>query len=285
MPPLSLIWVALIAVVTMSFVPVLVKSVTANEITIAVARLIIALLVFTPPLLWRKQLLSLSRQDVLGLLLIGAVFALHWLTYFMSIKLATAVIAATAMATYSVQYLLLAWLIKSEPLRPIELAAILVSFAGCVVMTPSFSLSNDITLGIVIGVFSGFLYACMPLLHQRVVHMSTLQRTWGQFAFALLVFLPFWSKTDWTLSTADWQILLLLGLMCTVISHGLWVKASTELPPVFTGMIYYLYVPCAMLSSFVFLEEPLTAPKLIGAALIILSSGFITLYRWKRSRI
>lgn len=284
MPPIRLIWVALIAVITMSAVPVLVKSSAANEITIGVARLAIALIVISPIMLWRKEFAGLSRKDVGGLALIGLVFAVHWLTYFASIKLATAVIAATAMATYSVQYLGLAWLVNKEPIRWPEIVAIGVSFLGCVVMTPSFDLSNDVTLGIVIGIGSGFLYACMPLLHQRVQHMNTLQRTWGQFAFALLCYIPLLSWTDWDLPSTDWPKLLMLGLLCTVISHGLWVKASTELPPVFTGMIYYLYIPSAMVSSAFFLDEALTPEKLLGAGLIILSSTFVTYYRWQASR-
>ena len=284
MPSIRLIWVALVAVITMSAVPVLVKSSAANELTIGIARLALALLVISPVMIWRKQFSSLTKKDYAGLFAIGLVFAVHWLTYFASIKLATAVIASMAMATYSVQFLLLAWWVNKEPIRPLELFAILMSFAGCVVVTPSFSLSNDVTLGIAIGVFSGFLYGCLPLLHQRVQHMNTLQRTWGQFSFALLCYIPLIGWSDWNLPSTDWSKLVMLGLLCTVISHGLWVKASTELPAVFTGIIYYLYVPSAMLSSAYFLEEEITIQKMIGASLIILSSCFVVYYRWQLNR-
>ncbi|WP_372759576.1 DMT family transporter [Litorivivens sp.] len=285
MPPLSLILVALAAIVAMSAVPVLVKSTAANEVTIGIARLVIAagvvsILVAVSP----ARLRAIRAHQWRQLAVIGAVFAVHWLTYFASIKMATAVIAATAIATYGVQYLLLAWWFNREPVRGAEWLAMLACLGGCAVMVPSLSLSDSVTAGIVVGLVSGFLYACLPLLHQRAAALSNLQRTWGQFSFALLCFLPLWPLADWSLSNTDYLQLLTLGLLCTVVAHGLWVKASTELPPVFTGIIYYVYIPLAMISSSVFLDEAITARKLLGAGMIIGASTLVTLYRWQRSR-
>lgn len=283
MPPLRLLAVALIAVLCMSAVPVLVKSTSANEVTIGIARLCIAVVVISPLVLWRSRFSGIGAAQWRRLVLIGAVFAVHWLTYFASIKLATAAIAATAIATYGVQYLVLAWWFNGERIGAWECLAMVLSFVGCAVMVPSLTLSDTTTFGILIGVGSGTLYACLPLLHQRVRELDALQRTWGQFAFALCCFLPLWGFSDWQLAASDWWQLLTLGLLCTVIAHGLWVKASTELPAVFTGVIYYIYVPLAMISSAVFLGEAMTPHKSMGAGLIIGASSFVTVYRWRGS--
>ena len=287
MPSPRLLLTALFAVLAMSMVPVLVKSTAANEVTIGLARLAIAVGVITPllfvPGIGGGSLRTLTRAQWQRLALIGAVFALHWLTYFASIKLATAVIASVAIATYGVQYLVLAWWFNGERLGWVECLAMVACLTGCAVMVPSFTLSNDVSLGIAVGLFSALLYAILPLLHQRIRELGTLERTWGQFAFALLCFLPLWPFSDWQLRASDGWQLLVLGLLCTVIAHGLWVKASTELPAVFTSVIYYIYIPLAMLSSAVFLDEVLTAEKLLGAGLIIVSSTAVTLYRWRRA--
>src|SRR5210317_1971258 len=105
MPKPKLILIALAAVISMSVVPVLVKSTHANEVTIGLARLGIAVLAFTPIALWRRQLLRLSAKQWGQLVTIGLVFAVHWLTYFASIKLATPAIAALSVTTYGVQYM------------------------------------------------------------------------------------------------------------------------------------------------------------------------------------
>ena len=278
-----LILIGVIAILTMSAVPVLVKSTDANAYTVGIARLGIAVLAFMPLVLLRGHLLRLSGKQWLQLLIIGLVFGLHWLTYFLSIKLATAAIAALTILTYSVQYLVLAYLFNGERVAGVEWLAIAVCFAGCLVVSPEFSLENDISLGIAVGLFSALLYAIMPLLHQRASAIGTLERTWGQFFFALLVFLPLLGRTNWDLSQTDWYQLLVLGLLCTVVSHGLWVKSTTELPAIYSSMIYYLYLPGALIGSALFLGEPMTPIKIVGCSMVLGSSAALSLYRYRRS--
>ncbi|KAA1191788.1 DMT family transporter [Pseudohalioglobus sediminis] len=284
MPQAKLILTGVIAVLTMSAVPVLVKSTAANEYAVGIARLGIAVLAFTPVILLRHRLRRLSATQWLQLLVIGAVFGLHWLTYFMSIKLATAAIAALTIITYSGQYLVLAYIFNGERVTPVEWLAILACFVGCIIVAPEFSLGNHTALGIAVGLFSALLYAAMPLLHQRARAVGTLERTWAQFFFALVVFLPFWGEANWDLSRTDIYQLLVLGLLCTVVSHGLWVKASTELPAIYSSMIYYLYLPGALVGSVIFLGEEVTPNKLIGCAIVLGASSGLSIYRYRRAR-
>lgn len=275
-----LLLIALVAVLTMSAVPVLVKSTAANEISIGISRLFIAVLAFTPAVVWHGRLLKLTLKQWGSLLLIGIVFGCHWLTYFASIKYATPTLAALAIITYSVQYMILAYFFNGERFGIAECIAVLVCFAGCIIATPQLNWQNDISKGIAIGLLSASLYAALPLLHQRAKNISTLTRTWGQFFFALLVFLPFVQYGQWDLNAEDLYKLLALGLLCTVIAHGLWVKSSTELPAIYTSLIYYLYLPLAMFSSVIFLDEELTTDKLVGCCLVIAASVGLSLYRY-----
>ncbi len=279
-----LVLVAVIAVLTMSAVPVLIKSTSANEVTIGIARLVIAVLAFAPVVLARGALLRLALRQWRQLAVIGAVFGLHWLTYFASIKLATASIAALAILTYSVQYLVLAWLFNRERVTWPEWMAIGVCFAGCLMVSPEVSLGNDVTLGVAVGLFSALLYAALPLLHQRASAIGTAERTFGQFFFALLFFLPFWSWSDWRLAESDVYQLLVLGLLCTVVSHGLWVKTTTELPAIYSSMIYFLYLPGAVVGSVVFLGEAMDARKLTGCAIVLLASAALSWHRYRLTR-
>ncbi len=278
-----LILIGVVAVLTMSAVPVLVKSTDANAYTVGIARLGIAVLAFMPLVLLRDQLRRLSGKQWLQLIVIGLVFGLHWLTYFLSIKLATAAIAALTILTYSVQYLVLAYLFNGERVAGVEWLAIAVCLAGCLIVSPEFSLENNVSLGIAVGLLSALLYAALPLLHQRASAIGTLERTWGQFFFALLVFLPLLGKANWNLDQTDWYQLLVLGLLCTVVSHGLWVKSTTELPAIFSSMIYYLYLPGALIGSALFLGEPMTPIKIVGCTLVLGSSAALSLYRYRRS--
>ena len=283
MPPLRLSLLALAAVITMSLVPVLVRSTVANEVTIGLVRLAIGVLVFTPIVLFGKGFKTLTRRDWYYLIAIGVVFAIHWLTYFTSIKLSGAAIGAMGISTYGVLYLVLAWMVNGEKISPIEWLGVFVCMGACIVAAPEISLSNQVFLGVMYGLFSALMYAALPLLHQRVSHLPTSLRTWGQFSFALLAFSLLLPKADWQLSADDWIYLTLLGVVSTAIAHSLWVKASTELPPLFTSLFYYLYVPSAMLQAAFFLGEDMTTRKLLAAGMILTASVGVILYRWRRS--
>ena len=282
MPSNRLLFIALTAVLTMSAVPVLIKSTEANSVTIGIVRLLIAVAAFAPVVLWRRRLLRLSARQWRQLLVIGLVFGVHWLTYFLSIKLATAAIAALTILTYSVQYLVLAFLFNRERVRAVEWLAIGLCFAGCLVVAPDLSLGNDVTAGIAVGLFSALLYAALPLLHQRAAGIETTERAFGQFLFALPVFLPLLGLANWNLGVSDLYQLLVLGLLCTVVSHTLWVKATTELPAIYASMIYFLYLPGAFVGSVVFLGEPATPRKLLGCAIVLGASAALSLYRYRR---
>ncbi len=267
----------------MSLVPILIRSASANEITIGLARLAIAIALVSP-LAWRFGRQPSSLADWRQLALVGIVFGGHWLTYFISIKTASAAIAAVAISTYGIHLLLLQWWFGRQRITPIELGAVLLCFVGCLLTAPALKLSDKLTIGMLVGVFSGFLYACLPLLHQKITHIPTITRAWGQFFFASLIFLPALGYSDWQLPAGDWWRLLILGVVCTVIGHSLWVKVSTEMPAVFTGVVYYLYVPIAMVSSAVFLQELISAKMIAGALCIIAANITIALSTWRRSK-
>jgi len=278
-----LVTIGVIAVLTMSAVPVLIKSTGANSITIGIVRLAIAVAAFLPVVALRGRLLRLTAGQWRRLAVIGVVFGVHWLTYFLSIKLATAAIASLTILTYSVQYPALAFFFNGERMRPVEWLAIGLAFLGCVIVAPEFSLGNDVTLGIVVGLCSALLYAALPLLHQRAAGIDTTERAFGQFLFALPVFVALSGEANWNLGASDVYQLIVLGLLCTVVSHTLWVKVSTELPAIYTSMIYFLYLPGAFVGSVIFLDEPVTARKLVGCAVVLGASAALSMYRYRRT--
>lgn len=280
----KLVVTALVAVVSMSLVPILVRSTQANEVTIGLVRLAIAILAITPFILFKQYYRQLKKSDWLALCILGLVFGGHWLSYFVAIKLSSAAIAAVALSTYGIHLLILNWLVKKQAVSIIEWLAILACFGGCLLVAPEFDISNKFTLGLLVGVGSGFLYACLPLLHQRIMHVPTATRAWGQFLFASLIFLPLSMQSDWQLQYGDWWRLIVLGVVCTLIGHSLWVKVSSELPGVITGVIYYLYVPIAMCMAVFFLGEKLNPSMIMGAILIVGANILVALNSWQRSR-
>ena len=98
------------------------------------------------------------------------------------------------------------------------------------------------------------------------------------------MFLPLIGFANWNLYTTDVYQLLVLGLLCTVVSHMLWVKAATELPAIWSSMIYFLYLLGAFTGAVLFLDEPVTTAKLSGCSIVLASSATLALFRYRRAK-
>lgn len=280
----SLLSVGILGVLLMSTVPVLVKSTAANEITIGIVRLGIAVALITPVVFLRREFVATARQ-YFWLAVIGLAFGIHWLTYFYAIKNAGPSMAAIGISTFGIQFLLLSALINREWPSAFQWFGLLLCFAGVVLVNPGFNLADAASLGFAAALLSALFYANLPLMHQRLGDLPTGLRTWCQFFFALPVFLLFAGDANWDLSVNDWWYLAILGVVSTSIAHTLWVKSSTELPSAVTGVIYYLYVPSAMAMSHFFLAEPMTAAMITGATLIVIANCSIIVWPLLRQGI
>ncbi|TQV88185.1 DMT family transporter [Aliikangiella coralliicola] len=265
----SLLLIALASILLMSFVPVLIKWISANAVTIGIVRLTIGAAGIGVLVLFSKKRASVTRRDFIWLFLLGLFFAVHWYTYFQSIKMSDASLAAIGMATFGIHLLLLNRIFFKETINISDYFAIVISFIGIYIASPRTDIAADKLNGFLLSVFSGFVYACLPLINRRITRLSTNTRALGQFGFALLFFMLLLPQSDFNLSSYDWGGLVVLGVLSTLIAHTLWIKASTELPTKFTAVLYYCYVPIAILLSFIFLNETMNWQKLVGAGLII----------------
>ncbi|MRX26976.1 DMT family transporter [Kangiella sp. HZ709] len=280
-----LISLAVVAVFAMAIVPVIIKMIQVNAWIVGFVRLAIAVVgLFIFAKLINQSVWS-QRKNWLPITIIGFIFSIHWLTYFYSIQFSTAAIAAIGVSTYGAHLLLLGWFFKGQQPSLFEFACVVTAFIGVYFIVPEFSLENEMTLGLILGVVSGFLYACLPLLHQKYNTINNQRRAFGQFFIAMLVFavaLPFLPQSTLELSSEAWWGLAAMGVFSTLIGHTLWVKVTTELNHVVTSIVYYLYVPLAMLLSFFVLNEAMTSNKIIGASLILSANLAGIIYRSRR---
>jgi len=260
----------------MGLVPVLVKAVQANEITIGIVRLVIGAIGIALIAKAKKQGL-VNKENIKWLLLLGAVFSFHWYTYFKSLKMATVSLGAIGVATFGVHLLFLNRIFFKQKLKLADFIAVAVAFIGVILVTPDGQINPDHFNGFLLAMFSGFLYACLPIINRKANHLSTEQKAFGQFGFGLLFFIGFAPLGNWQLTSFDWFGLAVLGVVCTLIAHTLWIKVSSELPNNITATVYYFYVPIAITFSYFLFDEVLTIQKLAGAGLIIAANITVVL--------
>ncbi|MCW8857558.1 MAG: DMT family transporter [Kangiella sp.] len=276
-----LVLLAVLAVFLMAMVPVIIKYIEVDPWLIGAFRLAVSVVGLILLAGMTRRPLIARRENWIFIFLLGLVFATHWLTYFYSIQLSTASIAAIGVSTFGAHLLLLGWFVHKQPPHWLELFCVLLAFAGVYMVVPEFNLNDGMTIGLILAVISGFLYALLPLMHQKYRHINGERRTFGQFFVAMVIFSLGLPQAEWSIPKESWIGLVVLGVVCTLVAHSLWIKVSTELNHVVTSVVYYLYVPIALFFSFVFLDEVLSSAQLLGASLILLAN---VLGIWFRSR-
>ena len=260
---------AAITLFLMALVPVFIKFTSATPITIAIFRLGLATLLFIAFLRPATLKILADRRILFPLMLIGFLFALHWITYFVSIKKATASIGILGMSTYGIHLIFLGWWFRKQKPGIYDFLALALALTGTYFIIPEFSMSNNITIGILLGIVSGFCFATLPVLHQQYAEIPERMRILGQFLFALIIFSFFLPWADWKLDSVDWWALLYLAIAGTFIAHSLWVRVTTRISTTISSLIFYLIIPMTMIISHFWLGEPMPFAKIVGALLIV----------------
>ena len=273
---------AAISIGLLGCVPVAVKYISANTYTIGIVRLGVA--TFCSYWIFQKKsgIGSIPARGWLILLGLGVLFGLHWMTFFLGIKISSASIASIGLSTYGIHLTILGWIFHKTRVTLTDILAIILAIIGSILVIPKFTLENNTTLGLCLSILSGFFYASLPIIHQKNPQLSSSERAFGQFVFAFIFFLAFFPMTDWHLYFSDWMGLLFLAVACTFIAHTLWVRVTSGLSTVTTSVISYMVVPVSLLLSNVLLGEPLGLSKLSGATIIILANLVALKDQWNR---
>jgi len=190
---LSYVMQGLLAILCFSSIPVVIRLVNTDPMTIGFVRLVLAVSLGFFVLVPSRRLRQLTRHDWLWLLILGFSFGVHWLTYFMSIKMSSASTAVVGVSSYGIQIILISIFCHGRPFYKTDGIAIVFVIVGALIVVPEFSLQNEMTLGFCLGIFSAFFYAILPSIHQKNAHIDSGTRSFGQYLFAgtfFALFLP-----------------------------------------------------------------------------------------------
>ena len=238
--------------------------------------IVVAVLLAWPPL-WR-ELRAAPPRTLATFAGIGCVVALHWLTFYGSIKLANASVAASCMAVGPLFLALLEPWIARRPFDARELAIGLVALPGVALVvggTPA-----GMHAGIAVGILSAFLVAIFGALNKRYVEQGGPLLVTGVelaagTAFLTLVALAWQGSGPWQVlpGQRDAALLLALSLGCTLLPFALALRALRH-TSAFTAQLAVSLEPVyAIVLAILLLGEQrqLTPSFYLGVALILVA--------------
>lgn len=155
----------------------------------------------------------------------GAFFlALHWVTYYWSIRVAGVAVGMLAMFTFPLITTLLEPLYFKSKLERFNVFTSLISLVGVAFIVPEFSVDNPVTLGVLIGLLSALAYSIRNILNKKYVSIYTGTSVMFYQLLGCVVWLfPFLFFEEIIPQGNDWSLLIILSLIATALGHTLFV--------------------------------------------------------------
>ena len=220
----------------------------------------------------RALLRGLNRKKLFIYFISGLMLAAHWVTFFIAIKVGGVAVATLGFASFPAFITLLDMAVFRDRPHLVEALLLLLVTLGLVLVTPSFELANQGTVGLLWGIASGLSFALLAMTNRRATDgRNGVQVVFWQNATVALIMAPFAAFDLAGLDAVDWTNLAILGVLCTAVSQALFVKSLKGLNARSAGMIISLEPVYAIACAWwLFHEEP-SYRMLAGAALIVLA--------------
>ncbi|MBW1667310.1 MAG: EamA family transporter [Deltaproteobacteria bacterium] len=216
-------------------------------------------------------------EDLPSFIGLGGLLALHWTTFFHAIQVSTVAIGLLTYATFPAFVTIMEPYFFREKVSPVDVLATGLVVLGIVLIVPSFDLVSGITRGALWGTLSGFSFAILSLLNRKYVKTySSFVITFYQNAFAALLLLPFFFMETQLPRVRDLLLLFTLGIFCTALAHGLFVKALEHLRAHVASIAACMEPVYGIILALVLLGEVPKPRTVLGGAVILGTALMVT---------
>ena len=220
---------------------------------------------------WRERHITLkSRRDYGRMIVLGALLAAHWVTFFYSMQVANIAVGMLSLYAYPVVTVFLEPWIKRTKLDWRDLVSGMLVLVGIYCLVPEFNIDNNMTQGVIWGVISALTFAVRNLLLGHWFSGQSAARSMSyQVLIVALLMSPLLILSPHQPSAHDWWLLLLLGVVFTAITHTLLGFSLRYLKAKTVGIVACLQPVYAVGYEIVILNEYPDQSTLIGGAIII----------------
>lgn len=255
------------------------KLLTLSPMVIVLGRTFFASLFLGVGMLLFKQEIKLrQRRDYLYLILMGAVLAVHWTAFFLSIQISTVAIGLLTFSTFPIFVTFLEPVFFKESIRLSDVLAACGVLIGVILVVPDLELGNNLTQGLLWGMLSSFTYAVLSMMNRKYVqsYASSVIAFYEQLTAAMLL-MPVLFLQPPAFQGRDIALLMVLGVVFTGISHTLFIHGLRYVRTQTAGIISSLEPVYGILFAALLLGEIPTGRELLGGAVILGIVSYSTL--------
>ncbi len=266
------------AIFLAGFTGILGRLIELNEVLLVWYRMMFAAFSLLLITIITKKIIKLHFSEMLRLIGIGGIVALHWVFFYGSIKYSNVSVSLVCFSAIGFFSALLDPLLSKRKFEWIELLLGLMVIIGIYLM---FHFDPHFRTGILFGMISSLLAAIFPILNKKMMDkhqpetITFYEMSGGFFLLTLLLpfYLAFFPTQYLFPSTSDLIWLLVLSLFCTVLAFNLSVRSLTKISPFTVNLSFNLEPVYGIALAFIYFKEyeEVGIPFYIGIAIIFLT--------------
>ena len=277
-----------IAVFLAGFTAILGKLITLNEGLLVWFRLLITVGTLGIMLYYQKRIKTIPWGDMLKIFGVGVIVALHWVTFYGSVKYGNVSVALVCFSATGFFTAFFEPMILRRKLSVIEIGLGMMAIAGIYII---FDFHPQYKLGIIFGILSAMGSALFPIFNKRLLvvyepkTLTLYELGGGLLALTVLVplYLLKFPASYYVPTATDWLWLFVLAWLCTVLSFDLQLNALKKVSAFTANLTYNLEPVYGIILAFIFFKENenLHREFYLGVLLILLA---VVLQMWRISR-
>jgi len=274
------------------FTAVLGKVITIEAISLVWYRMFMAAIIMFIYIKVKKVDISITKKALVKLSLAGVVIALHWITFFASIKLSNASIALAMFSTGAFFASIIEPIIYKRKLILYEIIFGIIVIIGIYLIVRN---ELNYIIGMCLGILSAFLSSLFAVLNGKFLeeHSAT-KISFYEFlsgvAFISIVLLFSQDTLSWSffdIGIENYGYLFLLASICTAYAFIASVYVMRFISPYTVVLTYNLEPVYGITLALIFFPETeiMSSTFYLGAALILITVLLNAIFKGKRKNV
>ena len=273
------------------FTAILREFIEMNSIGLTFNRMLIAYLF----LAILKTSNNISSKDKIKLLLTGLIIAIHWISFFESIKISNVSLAVSCLSTTALFTAIIDPLIKKKKIKKHEIFLSFFVIIGILIISISPDLNNYNqsslsikTQGILLSILSAFCASLFTSLNSIFINNGNSSYTITKYEMlggTIFCFIYMILRNDLNTSVLptyhDLPFIMILSIVCTAFAYLVSVEIMKKIKPFTMNISVNLEPIYAMILAIIIFknQEIMSSGFYIGAIIIIVSILLNTIFK------
>lgn len=217
------------------------------------------------------------KKNLKYLILSGIALGLNWVFLFASYRVSTVAVGSLCNYMAPIILITISPIVFKEKISLKKIPCIIGAFVGVVLVSGIIETNNNVNgYGVLFGLLAAMGFVFIIIFNRKLVDISAYDKVVVQLAVSALTVLPYAIINNINkpivLDTRSVILVIVLGVVHTGIAYCFYFGSINNIPVQTVAILGYIEPVLSVITSALFLGEPISMLGIIGAILIIISA-------------